>query len=96
MVNRKDRRHSGREYTVIYHPEKPENSFEEEKYNDWTNYRDGQRSPVDRSKIRPEKGISWWFLKNVHILSDNIKLKRKEVIRRIRKFKERMKNSKIL
>jgi hypothetical protein len=90
-MNRHDRRHSGRRYTVIYHPEKPENSLEEEKYDDWDNYRDGMRSPVDRSRIRPTKGISGWFLDHCKIIADNFKLKRKERIRRVRRAKMEVK-----
>jgi hypothetical protein len=39
---------------------------------------------VDRSKIRPTRGLSDWFIKNCHIVEDNLKLKKKEKIRRLR------------
>jgi len=82
MVTRKDRRHSGRRYEKICHPENF--PYERQLYDEWTNYRDGQRSPVDRSKIRPTRGLSDWFIKNCHIVEDNLKLKKKEKIRRLR------------
>ena len=85
MISKKDRRHSGRKYTIIPHPENY--PYEEEKYNEWNNYRDGIRNPIDRSKIRPIRGISQYFIKTCHIYSDNIKLKRKRLIRKIQKLK---------
>lgn len=37
-MNKKLRRHSGREYTKIYKPD--EEPYEEELWNDWNDYRD--------------------------------------------------------
>jgi hypothetical protein len=90
VITRHDRRHSGRRIAKIYHPEKYPDEFEW--WDDWTDYRDGQRAPIDRSKIRPTRGIAQWFLDNMHILHDNLKIKIKEKIRRIRKKKQEMKN----
>ena len=83
VVTRHDRRHSGRRVAKIYHPEN--NPLEFEWWDDWTDFRDGQRSPVDGSKIRPEKGLAQWFIDHCHIKEYNKKLKLKERIRRLRK-----------
>ena len=81
MVRAKSvKKRSGRRYTVVYHPEKY--PYEEQYWDEWRDYRDGTRSPVDRSRIRPTKGLAQWFIDNCHIISDNRKLKRKEKIRR--------------
>lgn len=90
VITRKDRRHSGRKYDVIYHPEKF--PYEQENYDEWNNFRDGQRAPIDRSRIRPTKGIAQWFIDHCHVKSDNQKLKRKEKIRRLRQNEKRTKN----
>ena len=90
MKTRHDRRHSGRKYTKVYHPEIF--PYEEEKYDDWENYRDSMRAPIDRSRIRPTKGIRGWFLDKFEIIADNWKLNRKERIMRIQMQKMEIKN----
>ena len=51
MVTKKDRRHSGRTISKIYHPEK--HPYEEVHWNDWTDFRDGVRDwPSDRTRLR--------------------------------------------
>ena len=84
MVKTKGRhRRSGRRWTVVPHPEKT--PYEEQYWDDWVDYRDGLRNPIDRSKIRPVKGVNKWLVENKHIIEDNRKLKIKEKIRRTRK-----------
>lgn len=59
-------------------------------WDDWSDHRDGQREFGDRSRIRPTKGIYDWYITNMHIYSDNKKLKKKEQIRRLQKNKVKL------
>jgi len=88
LITRHDRRHSGRRTAKIYHSEKY--PYEWTWWDDWTDWRDSMRSPIDRSKIRPVRGMYWYFIEHNHIIQDNAKLRRKERIRRIRRIKWKM------
>lgn len=89
VITRHDRKHEDRIYTTVYHPEI--NPYEEEKVNKWSEKKHNRTSLIDRSRIRPTN-IYYWFLKNFHITRDNIKLKRHELIRRIRKRLQKEEN----
>jgi hypothetical protein len=84
VISRHDRRHSGRRTAKIYHPEIY--PYEWDWYDDWNNYRDGMRDLGDRSKIRPSKGICAWYLITMRVIADNLKLKRKERIRKVQRY----------
>lgn len=76
-MNTKDRKHSGRETTVIYHPK--DDPHEITFWNDWDDYRDGQRNLTDRSLIRTP--YAHWS-KYYNVKQDNKKHK-KLLLRRI-------------
>lgn len=79
-LNQKNRRHSGRRYTKIYHPE--ETPLEEEKWDDWVDYRDGQRDVGnDKSKICKKD------------CKHNKKLKKKEKVRKVKQAKHKLKEN---
>lgn len=78
IMNRKIRRHDGRQIEKIYHPE--EFPYERTFWNDWNDYRDGWREwwPKDKTRFRPE-GITSRY--NEEIKKNNKKIK-KQLIRR--------------
>jgi hypothetical protein len=67
-MNTKDRRHSGRFTAVIYHPK--DEPYEETFWDDWNDYRDGQRNLTDRSLWRTK--YAWWS-KYYNVARDNKK-----------------------
>jgi len=80
-MNTKERRHSGRVEGKPTIPIKEyirggnENIF----WDDWTDYRDSMRVCADRTKIRSPQ---MWFSKNYEVQKYNKKIKKKEMIRR--------------
>jgi hypothetical protein len=80
MTTKKDRRHSGRETTNVYHPNIL--PYEETKYDEWRNYRDGFRSHRDRTKILDIKTCKCGYCEFRRKNKINQKLKRK-----IKRFK---------
>ena len=50
MISKKQRRHDGRKVTKIYNPK--ELPYEETKWDDWGERRDGLRGYDDKTKIR--------------------------------------------
>jgi hypothetical protein len=89
--NKRDKRHSGRTITKIYHPDIY--PFEETKYDDWDNYRDGYRQlGRDKTKITPisnvQKDYKYRVYKSTDIVEANKKNKRAVKIRRTRIVKK--------
>lgn len=80
LVNKKDRRHSGRKYTKIYNPK--DEPYEEEVWDDWNDWRDGMRYNPDRTQFRNRNA---YLNRDGEIDRYNEKLKRKEQIRKKRK-----------
>ena len=87
-MNKKDKKKKGHsEARLLVSPKEAKkfNLHPVSFWDDWQDYRDGQRNYKDRSLIRPEfigrKNRNWL---NLHIIEDNKKLKKKERIRRVR------------
>lgn len=63
MTTKKDRRHSGRTYQKPIIKTKKQDIINkclepQEHWSDWNDYRDGQRGPVDKTKLREvSKGL---------------------------------------
>jgi hypothetical protein len=87
MVNKKDRRHSGRIISVIYNPK--DNPYEETYWNDWIDYRDGFRFNSDKSLIR-NKNASYSGCFNID--KYNKKNKKMLIIRKKKICKKVLKN----
>ena len=80
MVTTKTRRHSGR-----YWP-KPtdvgeDNVYIHEEYDDWGNYRDSMRVDTDPTHIR---SVYMWFANSFNVKKFNKKLKKMNLIRKLK------------
>ena len=86
MASRKRRRHSGRK--TIFVDLDGEDYYQETFWDDWNDYRDGFRSPLDRSKIRPRReyvvGCSACEEFKLEVLQDNCKHRKHLAIRKAR------------
>jgi hypothetical protein len=87
MTTKKDRKHSGRKTYFVKDDDYP---YQETKWDDWSDYRDGFRGSRDKTLIR-KRGIGYGklFGKNLDpkIKENNKKLKKCAKIRMARKKK---------
>lgn len=84
MMNKKQKRESGRKYNKYYDPEKGE--YNEQYWDDWIDYRDGYRDLNDQTLKKPNglKQGHWGNIKN-----KNKKITKHNVIRQKRKQSSR-------
>ncbi|MDP2925860.1 MAG: hypothetical protein Q8N99_05805 [Nanoarchaeota archaeon] len=91
MITKKDRRHSGRKTICSQDNGYP---YQETKWDNWSDYRDGFRGSKDKTLIR-KRGIGYGssFGKNLDskIKRNNLKLKKYYKIRMARKEKSKIK-----
>jgi len=94
--NKKVRRHSGR-YTPLIHQKGKFSDMiadaEEpiEEYDDWMEYRDGQRGDYDKTKLRKDKGSLWQDEEEVRKI--NKKIRKQLAIKRAKKYKKLIKGA---
>ena len=92
MVTRRTRKESGRKYNKFYDPEEGEyNGFE---YDDWIDYRDGQRDFFkDKTKLQPKnikKGH--WGFQEFENFNKKLKklLKRRKRMKKVKKLRKKI------
>jgi len=91
-LTKKDRRHSG--HKIIYSDDE-DYPTQFDVYDDWSNYRDSFRDVyTDDNRIKKvnRKG-SWRFGETMKIQRNNLKIKRREKLRKAKKMKMRLKAS---
>lgn len=91
MRTAKDRKNSGRKVTKIYDP--VNEPYEEVKYDEWDNFRDGYRQlGRDKTKITPistvQRSYKYRVYKGTDVEETNQKNKRMLKIRKTRKAKK--------